>query len=61
MFTVFPIKITSSQSDFMFKCINCKLPKPNRGVCNSFVEAEKKTCLLTGFIYTLIIAYSGEL
>ena len=24
-FTLFPVKITSSQSDFMLRCINCKL------------------------------------
>jgi len=53
-FTLFPVKITSSQSDFMLKCSNFMflflirsdkqfMSRPNRSVCNLLVAAEKET------------------
>jgi len=57
----------------MLKCINCKLLLHLANVNISrhaqtkhrrvqfFCWGWKKQCLLTGFIYTLIIAYSGKL
>ena len=74
-FTLFPVKITSPQIDFMLRCTDCKLLFANvnssryaqtikRRVqifCWGWKTNKKKQCLLAGFIYTLIIAYSGEL